>query len=557
MILSEGLNRGAPPVLRAAVRLHIMAGILMILALGGSRNAAGAPFAPPALAADLRLQACDNCAADTSEPDDTRSQASGLPIGQIGQLHNFHASDDLDWYRIDNLTAGWSYNISTSDLTGGADTYMILYDRDSMIVKANDDRDTALCPTLRQFCASSLSWVASYPGPYLLAVRTLTYPDEQDPTCPCPGYSISGKRLRMGMPYVPAPPAETPAPTPTATPPPTPTPTPEPPVEAPARIPGLQHPKDIAIDRTTHRVYVTSRDNDRLYIIDGEALRIVDTVKVGDEPWGVAVNPATRKLYVAHYASGDLWVIDTTTLIVLEILRLGGHPTFVKINEDTDKIVVALHGNGHVAVIDGKTDTLERYSPAGGAGPWGLALNPHLNHVYVGTRDSGTVQVLDANSNFSLTSAKIKPCGSAGSAPYAMAFNPANNKLYIACSPFHNVRAVAIYQAAANGALVRLAFVAMDEGGEDGGGGVVVNPATDSAFITNSLANTVSVIGGSTDTVLSTLPVSANPFGIAVDGTTGRVFVANRDSSDVFVFIDPTTPIRCKSGVRAPPSRNF
>ena len=79
-------------------------------------------------------------------------------------------------------------------------------------------------------------------------------------------------------------------------------------------------------------------------------------------------------------------------------------------------------------------------------------------------------------------------------------------------------------------------------GGSDGGGGVAVNPANGHAFFTNSMANTVSVLSGSTNQVFATVPVGSSPFGLAVDPSTGRVYVANRNSNDVSVFADPMEP---------------
>ena len=99
----------------------------------------------------------------------------------------------------------------------------------------------------------------------------------------------------------------------------------------------------------------------------------------------------------------------------------------------------------------------------------------------------------------------------------------------------------AIYRAASGG-LSRLAFLAIGDGGEDGGGGVAVNATTGNVFFTNSWADTVSVISGSTDRVIATLPVGGNPFGAGVDPGTGRVFTANRNSGDVSVFKDPSSP---------------
>jgi YVTN family beta-propeller protein len=61
-------------------------------------------------------------------------------------------------------------------------------------------------------------------------------------------------------------------------------------------------------------------------------------------------------------------------------------------------------------------------------------------------------------------------------------------------------------------------------------------------FVTNSAANTVSVIGGTSDTVRSTLPAGLSPFGAAVDPVTRRVFVADRDSNDLSAFYDGFAP---------------
>ena len=69
-----------------------------------------------------------------------------------------------------------------------------------------------------------------------------------------------------------------------------------------------------------------------------------------------------------------------------------------------------------------------------------------------------------------------------------------------------------------------------------------MNATTNNVFLTNSLANTVSVISGSADQVIDTIPVGTNPFGAAADPGTGRVFVANRNSGDVSVFKDPSAP---------------
>jgi YVTN family beta-propeller protein len=511
------------------------------------------------------------------------------------QVHGFHIAIDQDWYVLDGLIVGQWYNAMTSHLVNGADTRMFLYDQNKTLIKINDDVNSALCsPAQLQYCASSITWRASYPGPYSIAVSTWANPDWTAPGL-CPGYAMTGRTLRSYLPLIVKDPTPTPTPTPTttftpsptATPAQTPTPTgtatrtatPTPTVTntplptftptitrtptgtataTPSRtptatstrrpdatvVPGLSYPNDVAVNPTTHRVYVSDRDNNRLTMIDGETLAVLKSVPVGQQPWGVAVNPnpAINKVYVANFASGNVSVLNATTLDLQQTIWVGPNPTFVRINENTNQAFVVTYGNNSVVVLDGATDAILDAIPTGNFGAWGLAVNPVLNRVYVSNRDSGSVTTFDGANAFQVISSQtIVPCALRGSSPYGLGFNPNTAKLYVACAPVSSVNGAAIYSAGSGGLSQRV-FVTIGEGGVDGGGGVAVNTATGNVFFTNSAADTVSVISGSSNLVVYTIPVGGNPFGAAADPGTGRVFVANRNTGDVSVFKDPSAP---------------
>jgi YVTN family beta-propeller protein len=305
---------------------------------------------------------------------------------------------------------------------------------------------------------------------------------------------------------------------------------------------GIAHPKAVAVNPDTHRVYVTSRDNNRLFMLDGESLEEIGHADVGRQPWGVAVNAGTNKVYVASFGSNEVHVLDATTLALQRVIPVGSKPTFVDINRLTNRVFVVSYGNNSVTVINGETDQVETTVGTGGLAAWGLAVNPNLNRVYVGNRDSGDVTTLDGNNGYAVISWQtIKPCGGGGSAPYELDFNPQNDKLYVACSPFHEVNSAAILQAGTWG-LNSLAFVSIGNGGDDGGGGVVVDGATGNAFFTNSAANSVSVIGGTSNRVVATIATGRDPFGIGADPSVGMVYVANRRSNDLTVIADTFAP---------------
>jgi YVTN family beta-propeller protein len=485
------------------------------------------------------------CPDDAYEADNTRDQARPLPLVGAPQSHTFGNSLDADWVWVDTPSASKTYNVQTVDLTGGADTYLTLYDRDGKYVTSNDDVDPARCIATvagdPEYCRSSITWVAANTGPYYLRVLTVRFPEDS-----CPAYRISATIAGVYLPIVAAPPpTPTPSPTPTAssTPSPTPTDTPEPTATPTATAdPSLLYPNGLAVDPLTHQVYVTSRDNNRLFVLDGTTLGVLGNVSVGGLPWGIAVNPATSRVYVANWRSQDVYVLDATTRALLDVIPLGDFPTFVRVDAQTNRIFVAKYGSSGLAVINGNSNAVVASVGSGGVGAWGLAFNSNLNRIYIGNRDSGTVTTLDGNNGYQIIDGQtIKPCGGTGSSPYSMDFNPNNNKLYIACSPFHNVDSAAVYSASAGG-LTRLALIGIGDGGESGGGGVVVDTATGNAFFTNSLANTVSVVGGVVDRVIATMPTGSNPYGAAADPGTKQVFIGNRGSHNVTVLSDTYTP---------------
>ena len=341
-------------------------------------------------------------------------------------------------------------------------------------------------------------------------------------------------------------PTNTPTNTPTKPPPPTATPTPTP-------DPSVLMPNGVAVDPITHLVYVTSRDNGRLFVMDSTGQNVVDNVAVGSLPWGVAVNPATNRVYVANWGTEDITVLDATTRAFLRSIDVGPYPTFIKINPQTNRILAVRYGSNNLVVMNGDTDAIETTVGTGGVGAWGLAVNPSLNRVYVSNRDSGSVTTLDGNNGYQvIDSQTIKPCGDTGSAPFSLDFNPANNKLYIACSPFHNVDAAAVYTAGSGG-LTPLAFFAIGDGSDTGGGGVTVDTATGNVFFTNSRANTVSVVGGATDSVIATVNTGTNPYGAAADPILRQVVIGNRFSHNLTIIPDTFGDIPTSTPTGTPP----
>lgn len=60
---------------------------------------------------------------------------------------------------------------------------------------------------------------------------------------------------------------------------------------------------------------------------------------------------------------------------------------------------------------------------------------------------------------------------------------------------------------------------------------VAVNPATNTIYVANSQSNNVTVIDGETGSVTTTIPVGTSPVWVAVDSRTNFIYVANSGNS--------------------------
>ncbi len=318
--------------------------------------------------------------------------------------------------------------------------------------------------------------------------------------------------------------------TPTATPSSTPLPT----------IPGIPHPKGIAVNVQTNRVYVASKTTDRLFKIDGATNAVLASYHTGSEPFGAAASSTTGKVYVSNYAGDSLWVLDGSSGALLGTVyfsSLGyGEPSYVAVNEILNRAYVSLHDGGRLAVIDGATNALIMTVEAE-AGALGVAVDPGLQRAYVSCRDTGNVVVVDTTSNTRLWGQTFAVQGE----PYAIAVDAVRHRLYALISVGgSNPDRVAVFSLAPSGAS-RIGTVMVGAGGVDGGTGIAVNTTTGHVFVANSADDTVTVIDGPGMAVLNTVTVGDNPGMIGVNPATNRVYVGNRGSNTVQVLQDSYT----------------
>lgn len=149
-----------------------------------------------------------------------------------------------------------------------------------------------------------------------------------------------------------------------------------------------------------------------------------------------------------------------------------------------------------VTVTEGSQQAKVSAITVGGAtsNPQGMAFNPTNNELYVALENSSSVAVVNATTGALVTTIPL----TAGDVPFALAYDSANNMVYVAnlngatCSP----------------------------------------PAISTC--------TVPVINGATNTVATYIPMPDTTNGIVVNPSTNTVYAASNDDDAVF-FINTTT----------------
>ncbi len=299
----------------------------------------------------------------------------------------------------------------------------------------------------------------------------------------------------------------------------------------------------VAVNPMTNTIYVSNYNDQTVSVINGNT--ITATIPVPGYPAGIGVNSTTNTIYVALGAKtgvGSLAVINGATNTVTATIPVDQAPFAVAVNPTKNMIYVtnnfgAVMGspnNGTVSVINGSTNTLATTFHVG-VNPSGVAIDPATSYLYVtiyNFNGSGTtsVEVLDGAAGTVLGS--MTP----SAPPWLIDINPTTHRAYVTESgPFggNNVDVIDI-TTASSPTLVATVPVGNDPYG------VAVDATDDLVYVSNYGDNTVSVIDGLSNTVRQTIPVGSNPQGVAFNPAGASAYIANGGSNTMSVIVVPT-----------------
>ncbi|MEN6392138.1 MAG: S-layer homology domain-containing protein [Syntrophomonas sp.] len=284
--------------------------------------------------------------------------------------------------------------------------------------------------------------------------------------------------------------------------------------------------KALAIDQNTNTIYLANKASCDITVIDGNTDTVTATIVAGVYPSAIGVNPDTRKVYFTNGQQASAMVINGASNQVIATIPTGNSPSSLAINRNTNKIYIAnLIGNS-VTVIDGNTDAASATISTGKL-PMNVELDPNINKIYVANNGGHSVSIIDGSINTITATVDTVDKGT-----YAVAVNPITGKVYVTNQKnMTDPGSVTVINGSVNAATIPVGRNPR---------AVAVNPVTNKIYVANLNDDTVTVIDGSTDTVLTTISTGDGPLALGIDRNTNKIFVANC-GDDTVTIIDGAT----------------
>src|SRR5262245_11215060 len=146
------------------------------------------------------------------------------------------------------------------------------------------------------------------------------------------------------------------------------------------------------------RLYVLNSKGDDATVIDPATMKVVSTIKVGDNPHGLVISPDHRTLYISVEGTDELIALDVATNIVKSRAKVGRAPNQVSITRDGRFVFVPVRNDSAVDVVDtAAMKVVDRMkSPAW---PHNTYVSADGKHLYLGSMQGSRITIYDTTTH--------------------------------------------------------------------------------------------------------------------------------------------------------------
>ncbi|MDE3251416.1 MAG: bifunctional YncE family protein/alkaline phosphatase family protein [Bacteroidota bacterium] len=185
-----------------------------------------------------------------------------------------------------------------------------------------------------------------------------------------------------------------------------------------AKWPNRISPAGLTLDDANHTLYVVTKDNNSLYVIDLDTKAIRQQIHLPGEAYTCLLSPNRKELYISCWGAARLLVYSVRQQKMIAEIPVGSNPNDICISRNGRNLFVANANDNSVSVIDTKkkavTETLNAalYPDApNGSTTNSVALSADDKTLYIANADNNCLAVFDVSQKAHSVSRGFIPVG--------------------------------------------------------------------------------------------------------------------------------------------------
>ncbi|WP_291884465.1 bifunctional YncE family protein/alkaline phosphatase family protein [Chryseobacterium sp.] len=171
-------------------------------------------------------------------------------------------------------------------------------------------------------------------------------------------------------------------------------------------------------DKVQKQLYVVTREDKKLYVIDLKNKSIQSKVDLGAEGYTCKLSPDLKQLYISVWGAEKLLVWDVVSKKITKEIAVGNHPNEITFSKNGKWLYVANANDNSVSVINTKegkvVETLNAAlypnAPSGSTSN-GVALSENGKTLYIANADNNCLAVFDVTNPGKSVSKGFIPVG--------------------------------------------------------------------------------------------------------------------------------------------------
>ncbi len=273
-------------------------------------------------------------------------------------------------------------------------------------------------------------------------------------------------------------------------------------------VSGINGPHNVQVSPDGASVWTVSAHDGYAAMLTAQTLQLHGAVPTGEAPAHIVVSPDGATAYTTNGGDGTVSVLDTPTMKPVDTIRVGEGPHGLRPSPDGRWLYVANVGGTTLSVIDTKVDRRIADIEVGQA-PAQVAFSPDGRYVYASLNGEDAVAKVNTRSR------KLVGKLSVGNGPIQTHVSGDNRYLLVANQGTEEQPGTTVSVIDADTFTVTTTV----ETGQ-GSHGIVIDPSSRHAYVTNIYSDDVAVLDLAELKVVAHFPVGDKPNGISFSALT-------------------------------------